>query len=100
MAKKKEKIATESYLLIKDGDGFKVLHPNYGPCLLTNYDGEIIQGIFFETAVVGEHPERGSTEIWGEGGSIGETAEDLKNDGYTSKEVKKMKLHVEMVATF
>ena len=97
----KKKIADPvSYLLIRDEHGFKIHHPEYGPCLLTNYDGGIIENFYFESAIVGEHPERGSVEVWGEGDSIGDAVEDLKNDGYKTTEIKKMKIRVAKVVTF
>jgi len=97
----KKKIADPvSYLLIKDEHGFKIHHPEYGPCLLTNYDGEIIENVYFESAIVGDHPVRGGVEIWGEGDSVKSAIEDLKIDGYKTSQIKKMKLRVEKVATF
>ncbi len=100
MAKKKKIADPVSYLLIRDEHGFKIHHPEYGPCLLTNYDGEIIENVYFESAVVGDHPERGSVEVWGEGDSVDSVTEDLKIDGYKTTQIKKMKLRVEKVATF
>ena len=102
MAKKKalNAVTPESYLLIKDEHGFKVLHPEYGPCLLTNWDGDLVDRIDFSNAIVGEHPERGTAEVWGEGSSVEDAIYDLKSDGYTPAQIKKMKLRTEKVATF
>jgi len=102
MAKKKalNAVTPESYLLIKDEHGFKILHPEYGPCLVTNFDGDLISRIDFSDAIVGEHPQRGTAEVWGEGNSVDDAIYDLKEDGYTPAQIKKMNLRTEKVATF
>jgi hypothetical protein len=92
-------VVPESYLLIKDEHGFKVLHPQHGLCLLTNWDGDLISRIDFSDAIVGEHPQRGSVEVWGEGSSVEDAVYDLKEDGYTPAQIKKMKLRTEKVAS-
>jgi hypothetical protein len=101
MAKKKEQKAftSESYLLVKDEGGFKILHPQHGLCILTNWDGDIIDRIDFSDAIVGDHPERGNAEVWGEGSSVEDAIYDLKTDGYTPAQIKKMKLRAEKIAS-
>ena len=69
--------------------------------MLTDWEGRIIESIDFSSSIVGECLSgRGGVEIWGEGDSIEDAIEDLRSDGYTAAQVKKMKLRVEKVATF
>lgn len=97
---KKIASSSESYLLIKDANGFKVLHPVHGSCRLVDVDGNAISGIDFSRAIVGDHPADSQlTEVWGEGEDLTGTIDALKSDGYTSKEIKKLRLRVETVAT-
>lgn len=81
----------ESYLLFRDDDGWKLLHPERGPCLVVaEQEMGIATALSFEKMVIGE-TDNGLTILSEVSESIEDAKEKLLDDGYTKQEIKKMK---------
>ena len=82
----------ESYLLFRDGEGWKLLHPERGPCLVVaEQEMGIAKKLTFEKMVVGDTQE-GLTILSDFDEEIDSAKEHLVMDGYEKREIKKMKL--------
>ena len=91
MAKPLPEKVQESYLLFRDGDGWKLLHPERGPCLVVaEQEMGIATALSFEKMVIGE-THNGLTILSDVGDNIEDAREQLLHDGYTKQEIKKMK---------
>lgn len=81
----------ESYLLFRDDDGWKLLHPERGPCLVVaEQEMGIATDLSFEQMVIGA-TDTGLIILSEVGESIEDAKEKLLDDGYTKQEIKKMK---------
>ena len=92
MSKSLPEKVQESYLLFRDGEGWKLLHPENGPCLVVaEQEMGIAKKLTFEKMVIGDAQE-GLTILSDLDEEIDSAKERLVMDGYTKQEIKKMKL--------
>lgn len=82
----------ESYLLFRDDDGWKLLHPERGPCLVVaEQEMGIATALSFEKMVIGD--TGGGLKILSDFDEDLDSAKvSLEVDGYDKREIKKMKL--------
>ena len=91
MAKPIPEKVQESYLLFRDDEGWKILHPERGPCLVVaEQEMGIAVTLSFEKMVIGD-TGGGLTILSDVYDSIEDAKEQLLHDGYTKQEIKKMK---------
>ena len=91
MAKHLPEKVQESYLLFRDDEGWKLLHPERGPCLVVaEQEMGIATALSFEKMVIGD-TYNGLTILSETGDNIEDAKEQLLHDGYTKQEIKKMK---------
>jgi len=92
MAKPLPEKVHESYLLLRDDEGWKLIHPELGPCLVV---AEQVMGfataLSFEQMVIGDDADAGLVILSEVSESIEDAKEQLLHDGYTKQEIKKMK---------
>jgi hypothetical protein len=82
----------ESYLLFRDDDGWKLLHPERGPCLVVaEQEMGIATALSFEKMVIG-NVDSGVTILSDMDEEIESVKEQLIMDGYNKRDIKKMKL--------
>ena len=82
----------ESYLLFRDDDGWKLLHPERGPCLVVaEQEMGIATALSFEKMVIG-NVDSGVTILSDMDEEIESVKEQLIIDGYNKRDVKKMNL--------
>ena len=92
MSKSLPEKVQESYLLFRDDDGWKLLHPERGPCLVVAEQAMgIATALSFERMVIGDS-YNGLTILSDLDMDIEEAREQLLHDGYNKREIKKMKL--------
>ena len=88
----------ESYLIFRDDEGWKLLHPDKGIHLL-GIEGDLVDSLNFHTAITGLTQDNSRVE-YSDADDIVEAKKDLINDGYTLKDINKMKLQVSNIARF
>lgn len=90
----------ESYLIIRDSEGWKIMHPEKGMCLLVD-DAECaaVSHLTFNNSVVG-NIEGGISVLADESGSLKSVKEQLVEDGYTKKQLKEMNVRAVTTAHF
>jgi len=82
----------ESYLLVRDDEGWKLIHPDHGPCLVVaEQEMGIADRLTFEKMVIGD-TDSGITILSDFDEDIETAKEQLIIDGYNKREIKKMKL--------
>lgn len=91
---KPEESFDESYLLLKTKNGWRVLHPDHGMCILVSHDG--VAEIDFSKAVT--FNSNGKREIIAHADSLEEAKEILKENGCRKSEIRKAELLEEIVA--
>ena len=88
----------ESYLIFRDDEGWKLLHPDKGIHLL-GIEGDLVDSLNFHTAITGLTQDNSRVE-YSDADDVVEAKKDLINDGYTLKDINKMKLQVSNIARF
>jgi len=88
----------ESYLIFRDDEGWKLLHPDKGIHLL-GIEGDLVDSLNFHTAITGLTQDNSRVE-YSDADDIVGAKKDLINDGYTLKDINKMKLQVSNIARF
>ena len=86
----------ESYLIFRDDEGWKLLHPDKGIHLL-GIEGDLVDSLSFETAITCLTQDNSRVEC-SDADDVVEAKKDLINDGYTLKDINKMKLQVSNIA--
>jgi hypothetical protein len=92
MAKPIPEKVQESYLLFRDDEGWKLLHPERGPCLVVaEQEMGIAKKLTFEKMVIGDTQD-GLTILSDFDEDIDDAKDHLVTEGYDKREIKKMKL--------
>ena len=90
MAKPLPEKVSESYLLFRDDEGWKLLHPERGPCLVVaEQEMGIATALSFEKMVIG-NADNGLTILSDMDEDFESVKEQLIIDGYNKRDVKKM----------
>ena len=101
MKKNQQKIH-ENYMLIRDDEGWKIIHPHHGAVLLgsESYDGFCIpQTLKFDDVVLYSE-KRGHPGVLPEASDLDEALEQLEDDGYSKKDISAMSLRQDKIALF
>jgi hypothetical protein len=92
MSKSLPEKVSESYLLFRDDEGWKLLHPERGPCLVVaEQEMGIATALSFEKMVIGD-TYNGLTILSDIDEDLETAKEQLIMDGYNKRDIKKMKL--------
>ena len=86
----------ESYLIFRDDEVLKLLHPNKGIHLLV-IEGDLVDSLNFHTAITGLAQDNRRVE-YSDADDVVEAKKDLIIDGYTLEEIGIMKLQVSNIA--
>lgn len=100
--KKQNPSIHENYMLIRDDEGWKILHPVHGAILVgtVEYDGFCLpKSLKVEKAVV-YNDELGEIGVLDEVDDITDALDLLESDGHTKGDIAKMNPRVEKIATF
>ena len=92
----------ENYMLIRDDEGWKIIHPQHGSILLGSetYDGLCIpRSLKFENAVV-YNDELGDIGILNDVETVEDALDQLECDGHSKSDIMKMNPRREKVALF
>jgi hypothetical protein len=92
----------ENYMLFRDDEGWKIMHPLHGAILLTTEvaDGPtILRKLEIEQAVLYSTND-GFTEVLTDCESVDQALEIFEDDGYSKGDITKMNPREEMVALF
>lgn len=92
----------ENYMLVRDDDGWKIIHPSHGSILVgtVEYDGFCLpKSLKVENAVV-YNDELGDIGVLEDVDSVDAAIELLESDGHDSRDIAKMNPRVEKIATF